>query len=1107
MLPPDTRRASDNETATASDPEGVTRTLLYWMDVEALTPPDAEEDRDTNARGTFEVRHVPDRDFPWRDRTFGHPDRRHRHFVRFGIFDRARYQADIIRALSTTAEQEQDTRKASKAARFGFAGVFAADNDGVAVLDSLLIPAFGLAFESLKSGGSADLDDDLDAFRRRMKARFNELAATYATRSRQVDEAFVDAMREAASGTLTWLRDLPHGFPLAVVRSAVSSVFVEVVSRKEKDAAGKPLRTRRERQRKAELPPVDSFYFEDIRRVMRAARNGNGGLAVPFLRGTSERIDCTDRAFVARTCTASSHPRARWPSEHDMSLMQQVAVDLAISTLADGGLFSVNGPPGTGKTTLLMDIVADVVFRRAETLCTFRNPADAFGQDSLSGGVHSLDPRLLDCLIVVASSNNEAVRNITRDLPSAKKIDLRYLEGFRFLAPAAEALLAASHDDEDEPEENDGQDAVAAEMSPQAWGLMSATLGNKGNQGKFAFTLQRHELDGPQKGQPSECNIFRLLDEARTIVDWETERTAFERATLEVEMLRAEISAAEPDPGLAATRDRVETLQDALERRSVELQAAGRALSACEADRLQASEAFSRAERGVDLVARTKPSGLLAVFKRSALAKWRMEVSDAVARRADADRELGAAQSAHRLASRVHGELSASVEAAELGLRQAREAVALDEAATAALASRHPGLVTVADVAGETDTGRREQMLPANSVTLKDARARLFVAAMKVHLAFVCAAGPDLFDQNLKAALDMLRGRSGNQTLALKAAPHLWATLALVTPVVSTTFASLSRCFASLGAGSIPWLLVDEAGQAVPHQAIGGLWRAKRALVVGDPFQVEPVITMDRNADAKLAERRGAPDRHRATLASAQTLADGANPFGTWVHPRGAKPVWVGCPLKVHRRCVEPMFGISNRLAYDGAMVLADGKTAEEATLTVARPLLGRSRWIDVAARQGGPKHFVREQADAVGSLVRAYVERGLGGKDGLPALFVISPFRSMADGLRKSLCDGLLAQGFDKKALRAWGEGAVGTVHAFQGKEREVVILALGGTSDGAIEWACGTPNILNVAATRAQRRLYVVGDRARWMAASDLIGHFGAMPVERANIGAEIL
>jgi superfamily I DNA and/or RNA helicase len=76
-----------------------------------------------------------------------------------------------------------------------------------------------------------------------------------------------------------------------------------------------------------------------------------------------------------------------------------------------------------------------------------------------------------------------------------------------------------------------------------------------------------------------------------------------------------------------------------------------------------------------------------------------------------------------------------------------------------------------------------------------------------------------------------------------------------------------------------------------------------------------------------------------------------------------------------------------------------------------------------------------------------------------------------------------------------------------FPGKEGETVVLALGGTSDGAIEWACGTPNILNVAVTRAQRRLYVVGDRARWMAASGLLAEFAGLPVEKIAATAEAM
>lgn len=77
-------------------------------------------------------------------------------------------------------------------------------------------------------------------------------------------------------------------------------------------------------------------------------------------------------------------PLGKWPSRHMPTLMQQTAINLAMDNDEQrtqgkaGKIFSVNGPPGTGKTTLLKEIIAGNVVEKARLLSQYDIPDDAF---------------------------------------------------------------------------------------------------------------------------------------------------------------------------------------------------------------------------------------------------------------------------------------------------------------------------------------------------------------------------------------------------------------------------------------------------------------------------------------------------------------------------------------------------------------------------------------------------------------------------------------------------------------------------------------------------------------------------------------------------------
>lgn len=349
------------------------------------------------------------------------------------------------------------------------------------------------------------------------------------------------------------------------------------------------------------------------------------------------------------------------------------------------------------------------------------------------------------------------------------------------------------------------------------------------------------------------------------------------------------------------------------------------------------------------------------------------------------------------------------------------------------------------------------KMTPYASRDLNILRSDIFLKSLELQ-ACAIQVNAKSFRSNLNAFVDLLSGK----LLPLvdeKVAAVLWNTFWFCVPVVSTTLASSERLFSKMGRGSIGWLLLDEAGQATPQSACGVIWRAQRAIIIGDTLQIPPVVTIPEGLGKLLQNKYSLEEPHWSPLhSSAQFLADRATPFGAYIDINGSQ-IWTGTPLRAHRRCEDPMFTISNQIAYNGQMV----KVGADAPMD---SLLPPSCWFDVKGTILEAGNIVSADVQALEEIVsriRPDVEGDI---------FAISPFRAVSD-----YCDAHVT---GKKRLRL----TFGTIHVFQGKEADVVFLVLGmdPANIGARNWASSMPNLLNVAVTRARKRFYVIGDYDLW-------------------------
>ena len=282
----------------------------------------------------------------------------------------------------------------------------------------------------------------------------------------------------------------------------------------------------------------------------------------------------------------------------------------------------------------------------------------------------------------------------------------------------------------------------------------------------------------------------------------------------------------------------------------------------------------------------------------------------------------------------------------------------------------------------------------------------------------------------------------------------------------------LMPCWAvtSLSAnGKIPFegsffdlLVIDEASQCDIASAMPLLYRAKRAVVIGDPNQLQHISTLNANRDAHLQDKHGIVEGSASWMYSINSLYHLASSL--------AKPEDI-IILKDHHRSHSDIITFSNQYFYESELRIAT-RYDRLKLIHSDKPAV---KWQNIngqAERPATGGALNRPEAKAlIDSIKDLVVNRKYEGTIG-----VVSPFRSQANLIREMVYkDDILAA----KLLQS--EFISDTVHKFQGDERDVIFFSpvvSNGIGKGAVAFLKNNGNLFNVAITRARSMLNVVGD-----------------------------
>lgn len=258
-----------------------------------------------------------------------------------------------------------------------------------------------------------------------------------------------------------------------------------------------------------------------------------------------------------------------------------------------------------------------------------------------------------------------------------------------------------------------------------------------------------------------------------------------------------------------------------------------------------------------------------------------------------------------------------------------------------------------------------------------------------------------------------------------------------VFPVVATTCASAYKLSEPKPYFDIT--IMDEASQCNTAISLVPIIRGKNLMLVGDPQQLNPVIVLDKIDNNLLRKKYG--------VAAGYDYLDNSI-YKTFL---ACDSVTDEILLKSHYRCHKKIIEFNNQKYYKGKLEILSKSQAED-------PL----QFFDVNGSYIGEKNTAPEEAEAIIRYVAEHPNESIG---------IITPFRNQKELISK----GLKERGLDDNVT-------CGTVHAFQGDEKDIILFSLALTSatkPNTYGWLKNNYELVNVATSRARDRLAVFASK----------------------------